>query len=147
MKKNKAVIMPLHILKIENDGVHLLLKVKINNKSARLILDTGASRTVLDKNKIGRFVKSTVFEKHDGVSTGLGTNSMESHIVEIKKMEIGMLKLNELTFVLLDLSHVNQSYVEIGLKEIDGVLGGDILMQHSAVINYQKKTVQFKSVN
>ena len=94
-------------------------------------------------NRINRFVKREVFEKHEGVSTGLGTNSMESHIVEIKKMEVGMLKLNELTFVLLDLSHVNQSYLEIGLKEIDGVLGGDILMQHSAVINYVKKTVQF----
>lgn len=143
MKKNKTIKAALQILHIDTTGLHLLVKAKINNKSARLILDTGASRTVLDMNRISRFVKSEVFEKQESVSTGLGTSSMESHIVAIKKMEIGMLKLSELTFVLLDLSHVNQSYLEIGLKEIDGVVGGDILMQHKAVINYGKKTIQF----
>ena len=134
MKRKKIITVPLQILKIENDGMHLLLKARINNKAARLIVDTGASRTVLDKNRIKKFVNHKKFEKNEAVSAGLGTNTMESHVVEIKKLEIGSLKtglkLEKLKIVLLDLSHVNSSYTQIGMKEIDGVLGGDILMEH-----------------
>lgn len=133
----------MQILKIENDGMHLLVKAKINNKVARLIVDTGASRTVFDKNRIQRFVNQKNFEKHKAVSTGLGTNNMESHIAKVKKFEIGTASggiiLNKIIFVLLDLYHVNNSYSQIGMKKIDGVLGGDILMKYKATIDYGKK--------
>ena len=145
MKREKKTIIPLKIINIESDGIHLLMKVKINNKIARLIVDTGASRTVLDKNRIHRFVKEKNFVKHESLSTGLGTSNMESHIVEIKKLEIGNWKFENITWVLLDMSHVNNSYSQIGLKEIDGVLGGDILMKFNGVINYGKKQMMLKS--
>ncbi|MEP7169675.1 MAG: retropepsin-like aspartic protease [Bacteroidota bacterium] len=145
MKRKKKIIVPLKILRIENDGIHLLVKVKINNKIARLIVDTGASKTVLDKNRINRFVKENNFEKHQALSTGLGTSSMESHIVEIRKLETGNWKLENITLVLLDMSHVNFSYSQIGMKEIDGVLGGDILIQYDAVIDYEKKQMILKT--
>ncbi|HKR06277.1 MAG TPA: retropepsin-like aspartic protease [Bacteroidia bacterium] len=144
MKKKKKIIIPLKILKIENDGLHLLMKVTINNKIAKLIVDTGASRTVLDKNRIHRFVKESNFEKHEALSTGLGTSGMESHIVELKKLKIGNWKFENITWVMLDMSHVNNSYSQIGLKEIDGVLGGDILMKYNAVIDYEKKQMILK---
>ncbi|MFI5219791.1 MAG: retropepsin-like aspartic protease [Bacteroidia bacterium] len=141
MKRKKTTSIPLKILRIEHDGLHLLVMAKINGKNARLIVDTGASRTVFDKKRIQKFVKDKKFKKHEGISTGLGTNSMESHVVKIDKIEIGKLVLNEFVFVLLDLSHVNSSYAQIGMKEIDGVLGGDILMNHKAVIDYGKKKI------
>lgn len=144
MKRKKKIVIPLKILKIENDGMHLLAKVKINNKIARLIVDTGASRTVLDKNRIHRFVKENNFEKHEALSTGLGTSSMESHIVKLKKLEIGNWKLENITWVLLDMSHVNNSYTQIGIREIDGVLGGDVLMEYKAVIDYGKSQMILK---
>lgn len=145
MNRKKTIIVPLQILRIENDGMHLLAKTKINNKVARLVVDTGASRTVLDKNRIHRFVKEKEFVKHEAVSTGLGTNTMESHIAEIRKFQIGKVTLADIVFVLLDLSHVNQSYSQIGMKEIDGVLGGDILMKYKAVIDYGKRKMILKT--
>ena len=144
MKKHNLISVPLKILKIQNDGVHLLINAKLNGKIARLVVDTGASRTVLDKNRIQRFVKKKKFKKHEAVSTGLGTNSMESHIVNIKKFEIGKNNFGNFEFVLLDLSHVNNSYLQIGMKKIDGVLGGDILEKHKAVIDYEKKKLYLK---
>jgi len=144
MKRKKKIIIPLKILKIENDGLHLLIKVKINNKAAKLIVDTGASRSVLDKTRIKAFVKEKNFKKHHALSTGLGTSDMESHIVEIKKLQMGEWKFKNIHWVLLDLSHVNNSYSRIGLKKIDGVLGGDILMACNAIINYRKKEMIFK---
>jgi hypothetical protein len=132
----KKIIVPLKKLGIEHSGTHLIIKAKVNRKAAVLVVDTGASQTVLDKNRIHRFVKEKSFKKHDALSSGLGTKTMESHIVTIDQMEFGNLKISKRIFILLDLSHVNESYSEIGLKKIDGVLGGDILGLFNAVIDY-----------
>jgi hypothetical protein len=45
--------------------------------------------------------------------------------------------------VLLDLSIVNKSYNALGYSSIDGVLGGDILNQYGAEINYKNKQLSF----
>lgn len=109
-----------------------------------MVLDTGASQTVLDKNRVHRFVDEKEFEKNEALSTGLGTNSMESHIVHIRKMQLGNLIIKEAQLILLDLSIVNASYEQIGMKPIDGILGGDVLMMHAAVIDFRKKTLKLK---
>jgi hypothetical protein len=135
---------PFKILTLDAEGFHLMMKVKINGKSAQLIIDTGASKTVLDKSRVSKYVKESVFKTHDKLSSGLGTNTMESQTTVLKKVMIGDLTIMEYTTVLLDLSHVNNSYEQIGLKPIEGVLGSDILLKYNAVIDYEKKVVRFK---
>jgi hypothetical protein len=135
---------PFKILSLDAEGFHLMIKVKINGKSANLIIDTGASKTVLDRTRVSKYVKERDFISHDKLSSGLGTNSMESHMTLLKKISIGDLVINDYTTVLLDLSHVNGSYQQIGLKPVEGVLGSDILLLYNAVIDYEKKTLKFK---
>ncbi len=135
---------PFKVLDISGEGYHLLLKLYLNKKVANVIIDTGASKTVFDKTRIGKFVKEKTFEKHDSLSSGLGTNTMLSEQVMIKKMKIGELEIENYKTVLLDLSHVNQSYEQVGLKPVDGVLGSDILLMYNAVIDYEKKILKFK---
>ena len=130
---------PLKVISIQERGFHTLLKIKINGKSARMVLDTGASQTVLDKNRVHRFVDEKEFEKNEALSTGLGTNSMESHIVHIRKMQLGELVIKNATLILLDLAIVNSSYEQIGMKPVDGIVGSDILVHQRAVIDFQKK--------
>ena len=69
---------------------------------------------------------------------------MESHEVEIKTLGIGKLKIKNYKTILLDLSHVNNSYKQIKIKPIDGVLGSDILHKYKAVIDYGKKKMILK---
>lgn len=121
-----------------------MMKLYINKKVANIIIDTGASKTVLDKKRIGKFVTDKTFEKHDSLSSGLGTNTMESELALIKILTIGKLEIENYKTVLLDLSHVNESYGQIGLKAVDGVLGSDILLKYNAVIDYEKKTLKLK---
>jgi predicted aspartyl protease len=135
---------PFKILTLDAEGFHLMLKVKINGRPAQLIIDTGASKTVLDKTRVSKFVKETDFKVHDKLSSGLGTNTMESQTTVLKKITIGDLVISDYTTVLLDLSHVNSSYEQIGLKAIEGVLGSDILLRYKAVIDYEKKIVKLK---
>ncbi len=134
--------LPLKLLSIDNDGAHLALKAKINGKVAHLILDTGASRSVFDTERIDKFFKGKTKTTHvesSKLSSGLGTNTMKSKTTELKTLQLGDLIIKTYPTVLLDLSHVNQSYSQAGLKAIDGVLGNDILMKYKALIDYRKK--------
>lgn len=135
---------PFKVLNIDGEGFHLMIKIKINNKLSNLIIDTGASKTVFDKHRIKNFVSEKKFDTHDKLSSGLGTNSMESQLVTLKKIKIGEVEILNYHTILLDLSHVNQSYEQIGLKPVDGVLGSDVLLKYNAVIDYEKKILKLK---
>jgi len=135
---------PFKILNIDGEGFHLMIKIKINNKVSNLIIDTGASKTVFDKHRIKNFVSEKKFDTHDKLSSGLGTNSMESQLVTLKKIKIGEVEITNYHTILLDLSHVNKSYEQIGLKPVDGVLGSDVLLKYNAVIDYEKKILKLK---
>lgn len=137
-------LIPLKFLAIEGDGTHLLIAIKINGKKANMLVDTGASRTVFDINSISKFTSKKKFGKNNQLSTGLGTNSMQSHNTILKKIKIGKLNIENFEAILLDLKHVNESYEKIGLGTIDGVLGGEILVNFKAVIDYGKKQMKLK---
>jgi hypothetical protein len=132
-------IIPIEIFPIEDDGYHLKVSVYINEKIAIMILDTGASRSVFDESRIIEFVNEEAVEDHDRLSTGLGTNTMESKKVIIDKITIGEIEITNYHAAVLDLSHVNQSYEKLDLDPIDGVLGSDILVDFNAVIDYKEK--------
>jgi hypothetical protein len=135
---------PLKLIAIEKDGFHLIVKSIINGKSARLLLDTGASRTVFDINNKIKFMKKQEMIKNNSLSTGLGTDKMISHTSFIKKFSIDKLVIFDYEGVFIDLSIVNSSYEKLNLKPIDGVLGSDLLKQFNAIINFEKKTLTFK---
>jgi hypothetical protein len=137
-------IIPFKVLNIDNEGFHLLIKIHINRKVARIIVDTGASKTVFDKTNIEKFVTERYFDFHEKMSSGLGTNTMQSQLALIKKIQLGDIEILDYKAVLLDLSHVNHSYQQIGLLPVDGVLGSDILLQYKAVIDYEKKILKLK---
>jgi len=140
----KQVNIPIQLLGIDDDGFHLQIKILINGKPANVLIDTGASRTVLDKNRIKRFESQTKASPHNRLSSGLGTNTMKSHRINIKEVRLGTLLIKNYKAILLDLSHVNESYKQIGLKAIDGVIGGDILRKYKAGILYEKKVLVLK---
>jgi predicted aspartyl protease len=140
----KKTILPIDLLFIDDDGFHLMIHPLINNKKSCLLIDTGASRTVFDMKRIQRFVDEKGFKPNEKLSTGLGTNSMQTHDVAIKKMQLNELVLKNIKSILLDLSHVNESYGKLGLPSIDGVLGSDLMVKYNAVIDYQKKILKLK---
>jgi len=118
-----------------------MIEIFINEQAANMIIDTGASRTVFDSNRIMKFVsdENLEFEKNEKLSTGLGTNSLESQAIELEKIQLGELEIEKYKAVVLDMSHINQSYSAIKIPEIDGVLGGDLLKKYNAEISYHSK--------
>ncbi|MBN1649787.1 MAG: clan AA aspartic protease [Bacteroidales bacterium] len=135
---------PFQLVAIESDGVHLILNAKINRRTCRLLIDTGASRTVFDQNRIGNFVDDVEMLENEQLSTGLGTNEMKSHIITLESFEIGDLFMKDYTSVIIDMVHINQSFEAYGLPAIDGVIGGDILLDYKAEIDYRKKELRLR---
>jgi hypothetical protein len=64
--------------------------------------------------------------------------------VTLKKLKIGDIVIPDYKTFILDLSHVNNSYAQIGIKHIDGVIGSDLLVEYKAIIDYEKKHLKLK---
>ena len=134
----------IEIAPIEEDGVHIFVAGRIAGRKARFLIDTGASRSVVDKTRITRFFpgQGLILTKLEKLSTGLGTNSMESNMILLPLMSLGRVILRDYRMAVLDLSHINASYRMLGLKEIDGVIGGDLLRDLNALIDYQGRELR-----
>lgn len=127
---------PIRIIDIQETGFHLAVSGFVNGNLANILIDTGASQTVFDINRIALFSDETEFKKADKLSKGLGTDSMEGYHFSIDQFLLGELLLEEFDVVSLDLSHINASYQELKLVSIDMVLGGDFLRKYNAIIDY-----------
>ena len=136
--KVKKYIVPVQLLQLE-DGYHLLVRISINGKMARVLIDTGASHTVFDKKSINKFMNEKKLINHNKLSTGLGTSNMTSQLALIEKIAIGKLIVKQFKTVIIDLSHVNSAYKEMKQRPIAGVLGSDILKRYSAIIDFGKR--------
>jgi hypothetical protein len=135
---------PIIVVELEPDSFHLFIKAKLNGKTVNLLLDTGASKSVFDINRIANFIgkQKNKFESFEKQTTGLGTNTMESHFTVVKSFCIGEIEVKEYKAILLDMSHINQSYELLQQPFVDGVLGSDFLMRYHAVIDYKKRMLK-----
>ena len=133
---------PINIINIEGDGFHIVTEGLINGKSARFVVDTGASRTVFDKNRISNYINNPEFAEKEGLSAGIGGTDISSFIFNIEELSFGDLKIKDYQAVAMDLTNINTSYEMIKLPPIDGVLGGDLLRKHQAVISYRLKKIR-----
>lgn len=133
---------PINIISIESDGFHLIAEGLINNKTARFVVDTGASRTVFDKDRILNYIENPEFNEKEGISAGIGGTDISSFIFNIDELSFGELKINGYQAVAMDLSNVNDSYAMLKIPPVDGVFGGDLLNKYHAVINYKLKKMR-----
>ena len=143
--RKKISNIPLELMNIEGDGYHLMIKAEVNGKPVRLLVDTGASKTVFDKTRLQALVEDGAEEHYEDLeqlSTGLGTNSMQGQVAELDSFSFGNVEIKEYPVVVLDMDHVNQSYDMLGDRGIDGVLGSDILKKYDAVIYFKKRVLK-----
>jgi hypothetical protein len=139
----KKITVPLELINLHDDGFHLLVEVVVFGKRFNAVLDTGASKTVLDRATIQKYITEEELLQSEKLSTGLGTSTMESHTVILPLLKIGGLKLKDFEVAVLDLSTIQTAYETLSLPQVIGVLGGDILYRYSAVISYDKLLLKF----
>ena len=132
---------------IDKDGGSLIyLTCKMNGEKVNLIIDTGASRTCIDRSCYDNIIAGTTERilKKNVKTAGVGNNQIKSTLAEIDEIKFNRLIINNFVIVVTDLSNI-KAILENKLR-IDGVLGNDIFEDYQAVINYQKSTIRFTSL-
>lgn len=141
IQENMQSILSIQITDIQGDGFHLMIDVKVKRKKLRLLIDSGASRTVFDETRMKFHFPDINLLTLDRLSTGLGTSTLQGNYTVLSSITLGKHKIEKYKAVVLDLQHVNESYHQIDVQKIDGVLGSDLLKELNAVINYGDATL------
>lgn len=132
------------MIDLHGDGFHPLLDVVVFNQSFKAVLDTGASRTAFDHELLLKANESADIVASERMSTGIGTNTMQSATALLTNVQLGDLLIPELEVAVLDLSTINIAYRELGHPEVLGVIGSDVLVKYQAVIDYGKHVLILK---
>ena len=133
---------PIQLLDIEGEGFHIMVIGLIHGKEAHFLIDTGASRSVFDPATISTFIDNLEFEKKEGMTAGVGSSDLEASSFRIDSLSLGDLEIHGYEAVALDLENIHEMYEKLGLPHIDGIIGGDLLKKHKAVINYKSKKMR-----
>lgn len=116
----------------ERSGM-LFLRTTINGHRTKLLLDTGASHSILDINQAEEFEFSYLnVELTERRYVGLG-GVQEMYIVFDYIM-----KGNHISFLGADLGEVAEYMSKDGIKMV-GIIGGDFLNEHDAIIDFKKR--------
>jgi hypothetical protein len=134
----KSTQIPIEIIELEDASFHIMVEARFKKIKGNFIIDTGASKTVLDFT-FGQSIADSIEKNEDKNSSGINAMISESHVANIPQLKIGRLKIENFPCVLLDLSHVNALYKKYCNKHIAGLIGSDFLVAHKAIINYDKK--------
>ncbi|MBA2407493.1 MAG: clan AA aspartic protease [Chitinophagales bacterium] len=142
---SKKIKIPIDVTLLQDDGYHLFIEASIGNHNVRLLIDTGASNTVLDKKFITDKTPDLKLEVNEQLTTGVGSNTIQSEFTEINDLRIGNITIRSYKVAVLDLMHVNETYQIIQLPPIDGVIGCDFLVEFDAIINMKKKQLRIRA--
>jgi len=120
---------------------HLHLKAFLNGVEGDFILDTGAGATVIDPKRQKKFSVKTQESKSSGAGAG-GQTSLQQSLDNSFKIE--KLEMPKFLLYVMNLDHVNNAFTSMGLKEVDGVIGADILSSNKGIIDYANLTLYLK---
>jgi len=137
-------MIPIEILKIKDDlrnGYHILCRVHINGKEFRMLVDTGSSMTLFDMKK-QKEISQYEAENNDQHIVAVGSGNIKSKYIVIDEMRIGNVIIRDYKTMLLNLEFINEHFRTNGNPTIDGIIGGDILADHKAVIDYEKREMK-----
>ncbi|UYW01248.1 retroviral-like aspartic protease family protein [Flavobacterium agricola] len=116
---------------------HIIINGKVNGVPARFILDTGASNSCISTEDEIEYNITATISGH--TATGAGKGGIETKIAKDNTLSLSQWKKSKVTFISLDLSHVNLALVTHNVAPIDGIIGADILITHKALIDYEKR--------
>jgi hypothetical protein len=135
----------LQIIELETDNYHILIEGEFQDDTpVSWIIDTGASKSVLDVNLKDCYEILDSDNEDDYHSAGINQGMMETSVGKMFMLRFGKLEITNHKVALIDLNHVNEIYGKFTNYRIAGLLGGDILMQYQCRIDYALKTIQFQ---
>ncbi len=134
----------IEIIELEENSYHLMIEGTFNEElKGNLIIDTGASKTVLDSSFVTPFV-TEVKDLEENDSSGINATITNAQTGIIPYITFSTLNIENFECLLIDLSHVNQVYQKYTERQIAGLIGSDFLLKYKAVIDYEKEKLFLK---
>jgi hypothetical protein len=141
----RTITVPLRLINLQDDGFHLLVEIVVFGLSGYAVVDTGASRSVFDKTLIEQHIAPNEGQEampaDENYATTLFSTSSTA-LATIPSLQIGKLKINDYVTIALDLQSVNEAYRQFGHPWISGIIGGDILINYQAKLDYGKMVMK-----
>ena len=140
LKKEKYKKIKFKVTKTQ----HLTVKATINGVKGDFILDTGASNSCVGFESIELF--NLKANKSKTKASGAGATGMTTQLASDNHLEIGTWKCLDFHLVIFDLSHVNEALRQHKTKEVQGIIGADVLLEGDAIIDYSSKYLYLKKL-
>ena len=120
---------------------HLELDAVVNGHQARMLVDTGAGVTVIDRAAADRWTVA----RHEAEGEALGCvtfGSVES--ATLNQLKLSDLEMKDVAVNVLDLTHINVGLAQEEAEPIDGILGSDLMVKRDAVIEYASNILHLR---
>ena len=138
MRQRKKIEIPLKLVELENENYHILVEIRFSDDEPQmLVIDTGASKTVLDIN-LTKYYSEVHTPLTEIESMGIGDLKIETKSGAIKELKLGDVTLHDLNVALIDLSQLNILYHQFTNQKISGLIGSDFLVRYKANIDFKK---------
>ena len=136
---------PLKILQLEQGDYHTLLNGSVAGEKIRIVLDTGASHSCVDKSFVSQLFPDREMEKNEGVNAGIGGTDFEVLVTDLPDFKIGHYHQKLMRNVaVIDFAHINMAYEALHLKPVQMILGNDFCVNHKAIIDYETNRFFFQ---
>lgn len=127
----------LKIVELEKGDYHTLLNGSVAGVKIRIVLDTGASHSCVDKQFVNQILPELQMETNEGVNAGIGGSGFEVLVADLPDFKLGRFRKELLENVaVIDFTHINMAYQTLKQKPVQMILGNDFCVNHKAVIDY-----------
>jgi hypothetical protein len=120
---------------------HYSLEVKINGKSGRFILDTGASNSCICislEEKFKVISKDSKVKASSANSEMTNTKISKNNTIQIGKWE------NKINLITFNMIYINNALNEKKIDSVSGIIGADVLKKSKAVLDYKSNKLYLK---
>jgi hypothetical protein len=126
----------------------VLIQLRIPGNRLSLLVDSGSSTSILDRESVSRLALTIVGSNPDSrASEGVGIGGLARILgtTELENASLGELVLERVGFDVMDLSSIFSQPEGGSTKVADGILGRDLLERYQAQIDFGAGTMLFRS--
>jgi len=134
-------VIKLKRIDLGDEGCHLFCKGRVQGIPIRILIDTGASKSVIGLEFSKRLKNLKYVQVDENETSGIGPEKVVTQFALLRRLRLGDLRIKKLVVGIVELSHVENLYHRLGYKPFDMILGGEILYKHHAVIDYKRKSL------
>lgn len=143
-KRTMTASIPFEVREIETASFHPIVQAQVAGSTIYMILDTGASRTVVNRELLEELPRMN--QPHqEAFAAGINAQQLKVEQVQIPTIQIGDYTFTEMVVFATDLQAVSDLYEQMAGIRIDGLLGCDFLENHKAVVDFKKRSILLKT--